>query len=147
MQLSKHFKLSEFTFSQTAARKGIRNIPSSAAIDNLKDLCDRILEPARAQFGALRITSGYRSPELNAAIGGARNSAHTRGWAADVVPVVAPKLEFAKWVARNCTYDQIILEFGTIQNPSWIHISAEPTNRMQILSAQGTPVRYQSVIL
>lgn len=132
-QLSEHFTLEELTQSQAAARMNLPNVPSAQAILNLETLCDTILEPARAALGPLMISSGYRSPDVNAAVGGSRGSAHMLGYAADVIPLHATKLEFAKWVKRYVPVDQIIEEYGTMDNPSWIHVSADPRLRGQVL--------------
>lgn len=150
MNLSKNFSLSELTFSETAARLGVDNTPTEAVIHNLKKLCERILQPARDALGPLRISSGYRSPELNAKVPGSSNtSAHTLGFAADVLSLKVSKLEFARWVAKNCEFDQIILEYGTKADPAWIHVSADPKNRKQIMRIMtGTgyvPVKLEDI--
>lgn len=137
MRLSEHFQLSEFTISQTAARRGINNNPNEVVVVRLKRLCELILEPARAALGAMRISSGYRCPALNAAIGGSRTSAHMLGYAADVNPLGVSKLEFARWVIAHCGFDQIILEFGTPTEPAWIHVSCDPRGRGQVLRTVG----------
>jgi len=133
IKLSPHFSLWEFVTSQTGERQNIDNTPSDEVIANLRTLCTSILEPARAALGPLRVSSGYRSPALNAAIGGSKTSAHMLGFAADIIPLNTTKLAFAKWVAANCNFDQIILEFGTPIEPAWIHVSCEPKMRKQIL--------------
>jgi len=133
MILSEHFALHEFTDSQTAARLGLDNTPSPEILDNLRLLCTTILEPARMALGPLRISSGYRAPAVNAAVGGAKDSAHMQGFAADVIPVEVSKLTFARWVKQWVPFDQIILEFGTPEQPAWIHVSARPPLRAQVL--------------
>ena len=110
MNLSPNFTLEEMTQSQTASRLGIDNTPSQAVILRLEHLCETILEPARSQFGPLLISSGYRCPDLNVAIGGSRASAHMTGNAADVIPLAADKLELARWVRSSVPFDQIIPE-------------------------------------
>lgn len=132
--LSEHFKLWEFVTSQTATRHGINNTPPEAVINRLRFLCEEILDPARQAVGPLRISSGYRCPALNRAVGGSTTSAHMQGYAADVIPLAASKLEFAHWVRANCKFDQIILEYGTRSNPSWIHVSGDPKGRRQFFS-------------
>jgi zinc D-Ala-D-Ala carboxypeptidase len=82
VQLSDHFALWEFTTSQEAERQHIDNTPSAEVISHLRTLCGQILEPARAALGPLRISSGYRSPALNAAVGGSRNSDSLPRWTA-----------------------------------------------------------------
>ncbi|PYS96327.1 MAG: hypothetical protein DMF65_13185 [Acidobacteria bacterium] len=131
--LSEHFKLSEFVLSQTAQRKGIDNTPPPEVVERLKTLCADILEPARAALGPLRISSGFRCEKLNVTIGGSKTSAHCLGYAADVSPLNTTHKDFARWVRDNCQYDQIILEYGTPQDPAWIHVSCDPRARKQIL--------------
>ena len=85
MRLSQHFHLSEFARSQTADELGIRNVPPPEATRRLGMLCHRVLEPIRARILApIHISSGYRSPALNAAVGGGISSQHMRGEAADI---------------------------------------------------------------
>lgn len=147
IHLTEHFTLEEMIFSQTAIRRGFDNTPNLAVRNNLIVLCEEILEPARKALGALRVSSGYRSIDVNEAIGGALDSAHTMGYAADIIPLEVPKLEFARWVAKNCDFDQIILEFGKVNDPAWIHISYKPPRRKQILHGVGIPARYRKVNL
>ena len=85
MQLSKHFKLEEFEKSMTATRKGISNKAGSGEIKNLTDLCYGVLEKVRSKFEKpIKISSGFRSPELCEAIGSKPTSQHTKGEAADL---------------------------------------------------------------
>jgi hypothetical protein len=135
MDLTPNFKLWEFITSPTADRLGLDNIPSTQEIANLVQLCDQILQPARNVLGPLRISSGYRSSALNKAVGGAKSSDHLTGFAADIIPISVGTRKFAEWVVKNCNFDQVILEFGTPNEPNWIHISADPGNRKQILRA------------
>lgn len=140
MTLSDHFTLDEMTESQTASRLGLDNTPSPEAVERLRHLCERILEPARAALGPIRVSSGYRSPVVNDAVGGAPNSDHTRGDAADCVPLRTSKMEFARWVVANTDFDQVILEFGTPDEPAWVHVSAAPRRRgetLRILAGRG----------
>ena len=83
MQLSQNFTLAELTKSQTAERKGIKNVPNSEAIENLKMLAENILQPIRNEFGSFIVSSGYRCPELSIAIGSSKTSQHCTGSAAD----------------------------------------------------------------
>ena len=118
--LSTNFSLDEFTLSQTAARLGLDNTPDAGSLRNLKRLADT-LEQVRAALGELPIliSSGYRSPALNRAVGGAANSAHLSGLAADfTVPRFGTVLATAKAVAASgILFDQIIFEFGR-----WVHL-------------------------
>lgn len=138
MRLSKHFTLAELTKSQVALRRGIANAPTSAEIANLERLCERILEPVRARFGTpFSPSSGYRSPALNRAIGGAERSQHCRGEAADFeVPGVA-NLALAQWIRDRLVFDQLILEFydPEIAAEGWVHCSiAAGANRGRVLT-------------
>ncbi|MEZ5307274.1 MAG: D-Ala-D-Ala carboxypeptidase family metallohydrolase [Pyrinomonadaceae bacterium] len=149
-QLSKNFQLWEFTASLEADKRGIANIPTAAQVENLRTLCAQILQPARDALGALRINSGFRSLALNKAVKGASNSDHLSGFAADVHPLNVGTREFAEWVVAYCKkFDQVILEFGTDESPKWIHVSASPLNRKQVLRATmiGTKTKYNSISL
>lgn len=131
--LTPHFRLFEFVVSEIASRRGISNIPTQIQVNNLKRLCETILEPARLVLGPLRILSGFRSNVLNLWVGGSSTSDHPNGHCADVLPLRASKIEFARWVSENCKFDQIILELGTVKEPDWIHVSSSPKNRGEIL--------------
>jgi putative chitinase len=141
MQLSEHFKLSEFTKSETAIRKRIDNTPGPEHAQNLKNVCEKILEPVRKHFGKpVRINSGYRGAALNAAVGGSSKSQHCNGEAVDFEIDGLPNPELAKWVADNCDFDQCILEFYDPKegpNSGWVHASytSKGTNRKQRLTA------------
>ena len=100
MQLSKHFKLKEFTKSQIAARNGINNTPHSGDVKNLENLCYEILEPLRAKFDKpITITSGYRSPQLSEAIGSKSTSQHCKGMASDIEIFSIPNIQVAYWLS------------------------------------------------
>jgi putative chitinase len=140
MQLSEHFNLKEFTKSETAIRKRIDNTPNAQHAQNLKNVCEKILEPVRNHFGKpVRINSGYRGPALNAAVGGSGKSQHCNGEAVDFEIDGLPNPELAKWVAENCEFDQIILEFYDPKegpNSGWVHASySAGKNRKQKLTA------------
>ena len=141
MQLSEHFNLKEFTKSETAIRKRIDNTPNSEHAANLKNVCEKILEPVRKHFGKpVRINSGYRGPALNAAVGGSSKSQHCNGEAIDFEIDGLPNPELAKWVSENCEFDQIILEFYDPKegpNSGWVHASytTKGPNRKQKLTA------------
>lgn len=124
MQLSKHFALDELVFSQTAARLGIDNLPNAQVLANLRHLAAQ-LELVRSALGnaALVISSGYRCAALNAAVHGARNSAHLTGLAVDfTAPRFGTVLETARAVAAcQVPFDQVIYEFG-----SWVHLGVCP---------------------
>lgn len=120
MQISEHFSLEELTRTDT----GLPNEPEVEQGEDLVRLCDDILEPYRALVGPLRINSGYRSPAVNAAIGGAKTSQHMRGQAADTVPLqLALEDAFQAVKASDIPYDQLIIE------PTWIHVSVAPLGK------------------
>lgn len=140
--MSEHFSLAELTFSQVAARKGIENVPPDAAVANLNRLCDTLLEPIRTLLGVpLHVDSGYRSAEVNAAVGGAPNSAHLEGRAADLVPI-GMSIHDAFDIIRKSSlpYDQLIVECD-----AWIHAAIADDPRRQALVAWGSPGHWHYV--
>ena len=142
MQLSKHFKLEEFEKSMPATRKGIENKAGSGEIKNLTDLCYGVLEPVRAKFDKpITITSGYRSPDLNRAIGSKSDtSQHCKGEACDFEIAGVSNLQVALWINNNCDFDQLILEYWKDGEPNsgWVHCSfKDGSNRKQVLTYSG----------
>ena len=142
MQLSKHFKLEEFEKSMTATRKGIENKAGSGEIKNLTDLCYGVLEPVRAKFDKpITITSGYRSPDLNRAIGSKSDtSQHCKGEACDFEIAGVSNLQVALWINNNCDFDQLILEYWKDGEPNsgLVHCSfKDGSNRKQVLTYSG----------
>lgn len=135
MQLSKNFTLEQLTKSDTAVRRKIteQSKPSLEVIYNLKQVCEKILEPLEFAFTKpLHINSGYRCLRLNIAVGGARNSQHIDGKAVDITCKAATNEMIIKAVLNfEIEFDQMIEEFG-----SWVHISFnEGNNRKQVLKA------------
>ena len=131
MNLSANFSLKELTKSDAAIRLGIDNSPNEETIDNLKTLCDKVLQPVREHFGkSVTVNSGYRSPESNAAVGGSKTSDHCKGQAADIEIAGVPNAELAQWIMDNLDYTQLILEFYTqgIPDSGWVHVSYDPNN-------------------
>ena len=142
MNLSRNFTLSELTKSDTAIRKGIDNEPNADQIDKLKRLCEKILQPVRDHFGRVKVTSGFRSPELCVAIGSSVNSQHSKAEAVDFECIGVDNAEVADWVYLNCETDQLILEFYTPGEPNsgWIHASfVEFQPRAQYMRAYKDP--------
>ena len=155
MRLSKNFTLDELTRSNTALRLGIDNTPSKEHILKLRLLTTQFLQVLRDRIGILRVTSGYRSPELNKAIGGSYKiddngkyipkSQHCKAEAVDLQYFKRGKMDNLKIyngiIDGALDFDQMILEFGTSTeeidgNPAWIHVSWKVTdNRRQILVA------------
>ena len=145
MNLSPHFSLAELVSSQVATRKGIDNAPAPAIVANLTHLA-ALLEQVRALVGApIAISSGYRSPALNKAVGGAANSAHVLGLAADISTAkLAPKALALLIRQSDITFDQLIYE-GT-----WVHIGLSTgVPRRQVLTAKfaGGGVSYVAGIV
>lgn len=142
MKLSEHLDLSEVTRSESAKRKGISNMPTEAHIANFKLLAEKIFEPIRNYFRCpIIISSGYRSKDLNAAIGGSATSQHCSGEAIDIdmdgTPNGVTNRMVFDYIKDNLNFDQLIYEFGDINNPDWVHVSYESTGtqRKQILRA------------
>ena len=151
MQLSRNFSLQELTKSDTAIRKGIDNEPNADQIDKLKALCENILQPVRDQFGRVKVTSGYRSPELCVAIGSSLSSQHSKAEAVDFECMGIDNAEVADWVKMNCEVDQLILEYYVPGEPNsgWIHCSVtEGMPRKQFLWAYKSEgkTKYKPVI-
>ena len=125
MRLSTNFTLEEFTRSQTAIRQNIDNTPTEEHSENLKLLCEMVLQPVRDHFGPIAINSGYRGVVLNKTIGGSFKSQHCQGQAADIECPGTGNRHVADWISDNCTFDQLILEFHTpgIPDSGWVHVS------------------------
>ena len=126
--MNKHtyFELSEFIRSNEAKKKGIDNTPTWEVVEHLEELVEKILDPLRAAYGMpIKVTSGYRCPALNKAVGGVASSVHMSGWAADL-QVGGSFSKFrdfvVEWVRKTGTkFDQILLEKDKKGN-QWIHI-------------------------
>ena len=140
MKLTENFSLNELTKSQTAERKGIDNTPSAEHQENLKSLCEMILQPIRDHFGqVVSVSSGYRSPELCVAIGSSTKSQHAKGEASDFEIFGVSNKELADYIDQNLDYDQLILEYWKGEdepNSGWVHCSyTNGNNRKQYLRA------------
>lgn len=120
MQLTEHFTLEEMTRSSTAVRLGLANDPPDEYLDNIRQVA-AALEVVRAHFGRpIRVTSCYRSPEVNRAVGGSPTSAHRFGYAADFTVDGVPNIVVCEWIRDNLSdFDQVIYEFGP---RGWVHL-------------------------
>jgi hypothetical protein len=151
MNLSRNFTLQELIKSDTAIRKGIENNPNADQVEKLKLLCERVLQPVRDHFGRVKVTSGYRSPELCVAIGSSINSQHAKAEAVDFECVGVDNAEVADWVHVNLETDQLILEYYTPGEPNsgWIHASFVEFNpRRQYMRAyrEDKKTKYKPII-
>ena len=136
MRLSKNFVLSEITRSNTARRKGISNEPDKEHLANLQTIIKELIQPMRDAIGPIRISSGYRSPKLNRAIGGSSRSQHCKGQALDLQfwkdGEMNNKIMYDWILDSGLEFDQMINEFDF----AWIHISfSSGKNRKQVLEA------------
>ena len=128
--LSEHFRLSEFTRSGMAIRLRLSNEPPAEAVENLRQLCEQVLEPLRRRFGVLRVTSGYRCQRLNEAVGGAQNSRHLTGNAADLhvsSPEVGEKMY--RFAEQQLDFDELLYEHRRSTGTRWLHVSYMPAGR------------------
>ena len=152
MKLTANFSLLELTKSQTAERKGIDNTPSPEHQENLKKLCENVLQPVRDHFGqVVSVSSGYRSPELCTAIGSKITSQHAKGQAADFEIFGVSNKTLADYIDSELHYDQLILEYWKESDPNsgWVHCSySESNNRRQYLRAykENGKTKYEPVL-
>ena len=141
MKLSKNLSLAEVTKSTTASRLGINNTPDDWTIENLRAVAECIFQPLRDSFGVpIFVSSGYRSAELNKAIGGSKRSQHVQGRALDLDADVfgsCTNAQIFDYIRKNLEFDQLIWEFGTEDNPDWVHVSfvRDGDNRGRCLKA------------
>ena len=136
MRLSKNFTLKEVTRSNTARRLGIDNTPKNHHLKSMQRLITNLIQPMRDALGPIRITSGYRCPELNRAIGGSKKSQHSKAEAVDIQFWSEGQMKnqlIYDWVLNSgIEFDQMINEFDY----AWIHISLkEKNNRKEVLEA------------
>lgn len=131
MKLSEYFTLEEMTFSPTAVKMAIDNSPEMQYEENLRKLCTNVLDPIRAHFGIIHVNSGYRCPELNKQLLGAKNSQHLFGQAADIIIKPHSVEDVYLWIkSSGIIFDQLIQEFN-----SWVHVSFASGNRGECLRA------------
>lgn len=141
MKLSKNLSLAEVTKSTTAKRLGIDNTPDDWTTENLRQVAINIFQPLRDAFKCpIYVSSGYRSPELNTAIGGSVRSQHVEGRALDLDADVfgnCTNSQIFQYIKNNLEFDQLIWEFGDENNPDWVHVSYvyDGINRKRCLRA------------
>jgi len=141
--LSKHFTLAELTRSATAEKRHFSNVPSPHILANVTKTAEA-MEEVRDLFGVpIRVSSGYRSPAVNQAVGGTGKSAHCFGWAVDFnIPDLRPYDVCRKIAASGVVFDQLIHEYG-----AWTHISFEPRLRHQLLTIANARQGYKAGII
>lgn len=151
-KISKHISYKEGVYSTTAKRLGIDNTPTAYALQNMELLAEKIFEPLREYVnGPIAINSFYRSPELNQAIGGSSKSQHCEGRAIDIDDTYGymSNKEMYEYIKNNLDFDQIIWEFGTDDNPDWVHVSYvdHDFNRQRCLKAykENGKTKYQVI--
>ena len=126
MNLSKNFSKAELCKSQTATRMGLNNNPTDDQTENLRLLCERVLQPVRDHFNkVVSISSGFRDPILSRKIGSSEKSQHCKGEAADLEIFGTPNNEVSDWIKENLMFDQLILEYYEPGEPNsgWVHVS------------------------
>jgi hypothetical protein len=138
-QLSVNFSLKEFIKSDTATRKGLDNTPSPEVVANLQKLVDNIVQPVRNYYDkVVTINSGYRSPEVNASVGGSKTSDHCKGMAADIEINGIANGDLAQHIIDTYKFTQVILEFYTqgVPDSGWVHVSYDKDNlKCEVLTA------------
>jgi hypothetical protein len=138
MKLSTNFSVAELSKSEAATRQGLDNTPSMEVIDSLQALVDNVLQPLRNKFGPIIVTSGYRSPAVNKAIGGSATSDHCKGQAADIEVLNMDNKALAEYIRDNMKFTQLILEFYRkgVPDSGWVHVSYDAKNlKNQVLTA------------
>lgn len=150
MKLSPHFSLAEMSVSQTAARHGLRNVPTALQIESLTQLCNNVLEPLRARVRRpIIVSSGFRSKTVNRWVGGSDKSQHCKGEAVDFT---IPGMEVAEVVMlirrMGLPVDQVIDEFSN-GGGGWVHVSHSRTGtqRGQYMTARrvGGKTQYRVI--
>ena len=139
-RISEHISFKEGIKSHTATRLSIDNTPREIDLINMKTIAEKVFEPLRDHVGGpIKINSFYRGPELNEAIGGSTKSQHCKGQAIDIDDTYGhmSNADMYKFIKNNLNFDQMIWEFGTDENPNWVHVSYvnEKDNRNRCLKA------------
>jgi hypothetical protein len=138
-QLTKNFSLAEMVKSETALRHGMENSPGPDELNNLLQLCANVLQPVRDHYQkGVKVNSGYRSPEVNARVGGSKTSDHCRGMAADIEIPGVPNADLASYIRDHLQFTQLILEFYTpgVPDSGWVHVSYDDQDlKKQVLTA------------
>ena len=151
-KISKHVSYKEGIKSNTAMRLNIDNSPGEYHLGNMNAVALNIFEPLREWVGGpIKINSFYRSVALNKAIGGSSRSQHCEGRALDIDDTFGYKTnaEMYEYIKENLNFDQMIWEFGTDENPDWVHVSyvSPEENRNRCLRAirDGKKIKYKTI--
>ena len=152
MNISKHISYKEAVYSRTAQRRDIYNHPEKDQSNNMCLIAEEVFEPLRAWVGGpIKINSFFRSPELNKAIGGSGKSQHCHGQAIDLDDTFgrATNAEMFEFIKEHLDFDQMIWEFGSEDNPDWVHVSyvSPEENRKRCLKAykQNNKTKYKTI--
>ncbi len=150
MRISKHISYKEGVYSATAKRLHLNNTPNEEQLYAMNNVAEFIFEPLRLYVGgAIKINSFYRSKQVNQAVGGSGRSQHCKGQAIDIDDVFGHKTNFEmfQYIRENLDFDQLIYEFGTNDNPDWVHVSyvSKKENRNRVLRAirENGKTRYE----
>lgn len=139
MYITEYISLKEAIRSNTAKRLGINNMPDSETLLTMKITSEHVFEPLRNHFNEqIYVSSFYRCPDLNKKIGGSKKSQHCLGEAIDIDDVYskATNADFFNYIKDHLEFDQLIWEFGSDENPAWVHVSYSlGKNRMRVLRA------------
>ena len=137
-RLTTNFTLDELT----RTRFSLDNTPGPKVVENLRTLCEKVLQPLRDAVGPVNVTSGYRSKLVNEAANGARNSDHLWGYAADLQSPDGDHRKIYDWLKANAMFSQLIYEFGNDKQPQWVHVSYNPKDlKREILRARNVGKR------
>ena len=152
MQLTRNFTLREMIKSDTARRFDLDNTPDDYQVQNLRILCEEVLQPLRDALGPIRVNSGFRNGIVNEAVGGSRKSDHCHGFAADIEVEGMSNYALALYIAENFDFTQLILEFYTpgITDSGWVHVSYDDRNlKKEVLTAvreRGRTIYHRGLI-
>ncbi len=137
-----NFRYREFVKSETATRYDIRNEPTENQWQNIEIVASQIIQPVRTEFGPIRITSGFRSPELCRKIGSSTSSNHTKGQAIDFEPIDnIPMIDIMEWIVKNCTFRELIAEYFPY---GWIHVAYRLNENLERIKLKDANHNYSS---
>ena len=124
--ISKHISYHEGTYSQTGVRRDLDNTPDDKQLKRMEEVAENLFEPLREWVGGpIKINSFFRGEPVNTAIGGSRTSQHMKGQGIDIDDTFGHKTnaEMYHYIKDNLDFDQMVWEFGTDENPNWLHVS------------------------